>query len=62
MKFIKTLIILLLASQLSGCLFTKLVSVPIRVGGAVLSIVPGAGNSIHDALDTAAETIDDVPI
>ncbi|WP_432823325.1 DUF6726 family protein [Trichloromonas sp.] len=62
MTFIKTLIILLLASQLSGCLFTKLVSVPIRVGGAVLSIVPGAGNSIHDALDTAAETIDDVPI
>lgn len=62
MKYLKILILLLLASQLSGCLFTKLVTVPMRVGAAVISIVPGAGNSIHDAIDAAAETVDDVPI
>ncbi len=62
MKYAKTLILVLLASQLSGCFFTKLVSVPMRVGAAVISIVPGAGNSIHDTIDTAAETLDDVPI
>jgi hypothetical protein len=62
MKYLKPLILLLLASQLSGCLFTKLVSVPMRVGAAVISIIPGAGNSIHDAVDGAAETVDDLPI
>ncbi len=62
MQHLKILILLLLASQLSGCLFTKLVSVPLRVGGAVISIVPGAGNSIHDAIDGAADSVDDVPI
>jgi hypothetical protein len=61
-KFLKILILLLLASQLSGCLLTKLISVPMRVGASVLSIIPGAGNSIHDAIDTAAETLDGVPI
>ncbi len=62
MKYLKPLILLLLAGQLSGCFFTKLVSVPLRVGAAVISIVPGAGNSIHDAVDSAAETVDAVPI
>jgi hypothetical protein len=61
-KYFKTLMLLLLASQLSGCFFTKLVSVPMRVGAAVLSIVPVAGNSIHDTIDAAAETVDDLPI
>jgi Family of unknown function (DUF6726) len=62
LKYLKPLVLLLLAGQLSGCLFTKLVSVPMRVGAAVISIVPGAGNSIHDAVDSAAETLDAVPI
>ncbi len=62
MNWIKILLTLLLASQLSGCFLTKVISVPMRVGGAVFSIIPVAGNSAHDAIDEAAEAVDDVPI
>lgn len=53
--------VLLLALLLQGCVLTKLVSVPMRVTGAVISIVPVAGNTAHDAIDTAADTVDDLP-
>jgi len=46
---------------LQGCFLTKVVSVPMRVGGAVVSIVPVVGNSAHDAIDTAADFVDDAP-
>tara|TARA_B110000438_G_scaffold52272_1_gene52514 strand:+ start:1569 stop:1751 length:183 start_codon:yes stop_codon:yes gene_type:complete len=45
-----------------GCVLTKVVTVPLRVGGAVISVVPWAGDKMHDAIDTAADTIDDIPI
>jgi len=45
-----------------GCVVTKVVTVPLRVGGAVISVVPLAGETMHDAIDTAADTIDDIPI
>ena len=45
-----------------GCVLTKVVTVPLRVGGAVISVVPLAGEKMHDAIDTAADTIDDIPI
>lgn len=65
-----------LASLLSGCFLTKIATVPMRVVGsaasvvgAVVSIVPVAGNSADEALekvdgtiDTAADSIDKVPI
>jgi len=41
---------------------TKVVSVPMRLGAAVISIVPIAGNKAHDAIDVAADVVDDVPI
>ena len=50
------------ASVLQGCVLTKVATVPMRLGGAVVSIVPGVGNSAHDAIDDAAEVVDDVPI
>ncbi|MGH8454617.1 MAG: DUF6726 family protein [Nevskiales bacterium] len=62
MKLLKTLTALLLAATLSGCVLTKLVSVPMRLVGAVVSIVPVAGNTMHDGIDTAADAVDDVPI
>ncbi|GAB4347181.1 MAG: hypothetical protein Kow0089_24730 [Desulfobulbaceae bacterium] len=46
---------------LNGCVLTKIVTVPMRVGGAVVSIIPVAGNTAHDAIDEAAETIDELP-
>ncbi|OQX25106.1 MAG: hypothetical protein BWK80_17420 [Desulfobacteraceae bacterium IS3] len=59
---IKTLIILVCLIQLSGCVLTKIVTVPMRVGGAVISIIPVAGNTAHDAIDEAADIVDNVPL
>jgi len=46
---------------LNGCFFTKIVTVPMRLGGAVISIIPVVGNTAHDAVDEAAEVVDDLP-
>ena len=54
------LILIMLFSY--GCVLTKVVTVPLRVGGGVISVVPWAGDKMHDAIDTAADTIDDIPI
>jgi hypothetical protein len=61
-KLIKLFLLFLMASLLSGCVLTKLITVPMRVGAAVISIVPVLGNPVHDSIDTAAETVDKVPI
>lgn len=59
---IKIVVLLAAVTFLSGCVLTKLVTVPMRVGAAVVSIVPVLGNPAHDSIDTAAETVDKVPI
>ena len=56
----KLLLILMIFSY--GCVVTKVVTVPLRVGGGIISVVPWAGDKMHDAIDTAADTIDDIPI
>lgn len=69
-------VLVLLASLLSGCFLTKLVSTPMRimgagisVVGAAVSIVPVVGNSADATLEKAdgfidgtADTLDDVPL
>ncbi|MEO6699037.1 MAG: DUF6726 family protein [Paraperlucidibaca sp.] len=69
-------IIALLVTSLSGCLLTKLVTMPMRVVGAVLSVagavvsvVPVVGDGVDEALeavdagiDKAADAVDKVPI
>lgn len=50
------------AVSLSGCLLTKIVTVLMRAVGAVVSIIPVAGNTAHDAIDEAAEMIDEFPL
>lgn len=45
-----------------GCVLTRAVTAPMRVGGAVLTIIPGVGDAAHSAIDTAAEQIDDIPL
>ena len=62
MKFIKLSLILLIAMTLNGCVLTKLVTVPMRIGGAIISIIPVAGNTAHDAIDKAADEVDDINI
>jgi hypothetical protein len=51
-----------LATSLSGCFLTKVVTVPMRVVGAVVSIVPVAGNTVNDVIQKGANTVDDIPL
>ena len=62
MKIFRILLISLFLFSIQGCVLTKVITVPLRIGGAVISIVPVAGNTAHDAIDEAADIIDDVPI
>ena len=36
---------------LSGCVFTKVVTVPMRVTGAVVSVIPVVGDGVNNVLD-----------
>lgn len=58
----KLIVILSAAVMLSSCVLTKVVTVPMRVGGAVISIVPGIGEEIDAAIDETADVIDAIPI
>jgi hypothetical protein len=49
-------------ATISLVILTKLVSVPMRLAGAVISIVPVAGNVVNDAIGEAANAVDEVPI
>ena len=52
----------LLIVFLSSCVFTKVVTVPMRVTGAVLSVVPIVGDGANSVLGTSADVIDAIPI
>ena len=52
----------LLILFLSSCVFTKVVTVPMRVTGAVLSVVPIVGDGANSVLGTSADVIDAIPI
>ena len=62
MSLMKLVLLAMVALYLSGCVLTKLITVPMRLGGAVISIIPVAGNVADDAIDEAADAIDKVPI
>ena len=47
---------------LSGCVFIKVVTVPMRVTGAVVSVIPVVGDGVNNVLDTSADVIDAIPI
>ena len=57
----KLVIIVIVALYISGCVFTKLVTVPLRVSGALASAVPIVGNQIDEVIDQSADTIDALP-
>ncbi|MDW7771745.1 MAG: DUF6726 family protein [Desulfobulbaceae bacterium] len=59
---IQLALLFFLAFLLSGCVLTKMVTVPMRLGAAVISIVPVAGNQAHDAIDEAAAAVDEIPL
>jgi hypothetical protein len=59
---LRMMALLIMLFLLQGCVLTKVVSVPMRVTGAVISIVPVVGNTAHDGIDSAADVVDDIPI
>lgn len=61
MKFLNLFLLVTLLFLLNGCFLTKIVTVPMRIGGAVISVIPVVGNTAHDAIDEAAEVVDEVP-
>lgn len=58
----KLLVFVLISLYLSGCVLTKIVTVPIRVTGAVISVIPVVGDGIDEVLDQSADVIDAIPI
>jgi len=57
----KLFIIIIVVLFTSGCVFTKVVTVPMRVSGAIISAVPIVGNQIDDVIGTQADVIDQLP-
>jgi len=50
--------LLALLMGIYGCAVTKLATVPLRVSGAVISVVPVVGNTADKVIDTTADIID----
>lgn len=61
MRIAKLLVLAALLAGASGCVLTKVVTVPMRVTGAVISIIPVAGNTADEVIDKAADTVDKLP-
>jgi hypothetical protein len=53
---------LALSAVFQGCVLTKIITVPMRIGGAIISIIPVVGNPVDASIDKAADVVDDVPI
>ena len=58
----KLLVLALISLYLSGCVLTKVVTVPMRVTGSVISVIPVVGDGIDEVLSQSADVIDAIPI
>ncbi len=58
----KYIVLVFIGFMLSGCFLTKAVTVPLRVGGAIISVVPVVGGAADEVIDTVADTVDKVPL
>ena len=58
----KMIVLALIGFFLSGCVLTKVVTVPMRVTGSVISVIPVVGDGIDDVLGQSADVIDAIPI
>jgi len=52
------LTLLFMAASSSGCVVRKAVALPLRVTGAVVSVLPVLGGPAHGLIDGAAEVVD----
>ncbi len=55
-------LLLVLPLLLQGCFLTKIATVPMRVGGALLSVIPVVGNGMDASIDTTADAVDEIPL
>ena len=46
---------------ITGCVLTKVVTVPLRVAGAIGSGIPIIGNQIDEVINKSADVIDELP-
>jgi len=58
----KLLVLALISLYLSGCVLTKVVTVPMRVTGSLISVIPVVGDVIDEVLEQSADVIDAIPI
>ena len=58
----KLFITVIVALFISGCFLTKVVTVPMRVTGAIISVVPAIANGVEDVIVKSADVIDAIPI
>ena len=58
----KLLMFVLISLYLSSCVLTKVVTVPMRVTGSVISVIPVVGDGIDEVLSQSADAIDAIPI
>ena len=56
------IVLALIGFFLSGCVLTKVVTVPMRVTGSVISVIPVVGDGIDEVLGQSADVIDAIPI
>jgi len=47
---------------LSGCVLTKAVTTPMRVVGAVVSVVPVVGDAVDATIEEVADGVDEIPL
>ena len=58
----KLLLLSLIVLYISGCVLTKVVTVPMRITGSVISVIPVIGNGVDAVLGASADVIDAIPI
>ena len=58
----KLLLLSLIVLYISGCVLTKVVTVPMRITGSVISVIPVIGNVVDEVLGASADVIDAIPI
>ena len=58
----KVVTLVLFACYLSGCVMTKVLTVPMRITGSVISVVPVIGDGVEDVIGQSADLIDTIPI
>jgi hypothetical protein len=62
MRFVIFFFTLTLPLYLTGCMATKVVTVPMRVAGEVVGFVPVVGGIVEGVVDTTAGVVDLVPL